>query len=348
MDQFFLQECREPCFLLDEALHICKANAAGEALHCSEQTFAALLRPEEYARLREGLSVPLYWSRSPRIYQGWITPSGSARYLILHESAQTDSSYVRVLQNQLQDLQSLLASIPVIRLSVEDDSDGAPLLESAARRCYSLLRSTVSRLWCIRLSEGPIPLLDAVDVTRLLQVLCTAVNEFTGQPIITFSKNADRPLPVRTDLQLLEQIFLHLLQNGVLYAADVPDITVTVTCDDTHALVRITDRGKGMQPQVLAHAFEANMSCDPYCDTDRPTGDGLGLFLVRQGLRAMGGECVLESAFGSGTQLSVMLPLADEGLPLIKSRVADYLVDPYSCIYQHFIPLNYWPDIPQA
>lgn len=343
MNPFFLQECLEPCFMLDETLRILESNAAGEALHCGELTFAELLQPEGLARLQEGHSVPLFWSRGPHIYQGQITPCGHVRYLILYESAQAGSSYVRTLQNQLRDLQSILASIPVIRLSMEDDSDGASLLDSAARRCYSLLRSTVSHLWCVRLAEGNIPLLDTVDITLLLQVLCSAVNEFTGQQIITFSPDTDQPLRVRTDRQLLEQIFLHLLQNSVLYAADEPDITVTVCHSGSHALVRIADRGKGMQPQVLAHAFEANMSCDPYCDTDRPTGDGMGLYLVRQGLRAMNGECAIESEFGSGTQISVMLPLAEKDAPLVKSSVGNYLIDPFSCIHQHFVPLGYWP-----
>ena len=344
MDQFILQECREPCFLLDEELRICDTNAAGEALRCKEHTFVGLLRPEEYARLREGRSVPLYWSRTPQVYQGWITPAGSVRYLILHEASETSSEYNHLLENQIRELQGLLTSFPVIRLSVEDDSDGAPLLESDRRRCYGLLRSAVSHVWCVRLAEGSIPLLDLVEVDELVQVLCSAVNEFTGEQFITFLQGPEQHLRVRADRQLLEQVLLHLLQNSFLYASDEPEVTVSVSCNGDHVLIRITDRGKGMKPQVLAHAFEADMSCDPYCDTDRPTGDGLGLFLVRQGLRAMGGECAVESEFGSGTQLTVSLPLTEENGASVKTRIGNYLGDQHCCLYQHFAPLGYWPD----
>jgi signal transduction histidine kinase len=122
-------------------------------------------------------------------------------------------------------------------------------------------------------------------------------------------------------------------------------VTVRLQRTKTRAVVHVADTGKGIRPQAVPHVFDAYYSCDPYGDTDERPGDGLGLYLVRQGLRAMGGECAMESEFGRGTQLSFALPLAEEQQTAVHARLAEYLLDRFSCAYIHFCPLGarLWP-----
>jgi two-component system sensor histidine kinase FlrB len=68
-------------------------------------------------------------------------------------------------------------------------------------------------------------------------------------------------------------------------------------------LVRVSDSGPGMAPEVQARLFE------PFFTT-RADGTGLGLAIVRSVVHAHGGEVAVESAPGRGAVFTVRLPLA--------------------------------------
>ncbi len=71
--------------------------------------------------------------------------------------------------------------------------------------------------------------------------------------------------------------------------------------------ISVTDRGRGMPPQILARAFE------PFFTTKPPgKGSGLGLSQVYGFARQSGGIATLRSAPGEGTCAAILLPRAAE------------------------------------
>jgi signal transduction histidine kinase len=71
------------------------------------------------------------------------------------------------------------------------------------------------------------------------------------------------------------------------------------------AAVALSDSGHGMEPQVLRHVFE------PFFTTkDAGTGTGLGLSVIQDLVRAIGGDIGVESAPGRGATFVLRLPLA--------------------------------------
>ena len=71
--------------------------------------------------------------------------------------------------------------------------------------------------------------------------------------------------------------------------------------------ISVTDRGRGMTPQILARAFE------PFFTTKPPgKGSGLGLAQVYGFARQSGGIVTLRSAPGEGTCAAILLPRAAE------------------------------------
>jgi signal transduction histidine kinase len=67
---------------------------------------------------------------------------------------------------------------------------------------------------------------------------------------------------------------------------------------------RVDDDGPGMSSAVQARLGE------PFFTT-KPHGRGLGLFLVRQFVEQVGGRLLIESAEGSGTHVTMVLPNAE-------------------------------------
>ncbi|MCR9243756.1 MAG: ATP-binding protein [bacterium] len=71
-----------------------------------------------------------------------------------------------------------------------------------------------------------------------------------------------------------------------------------------HVLVRVTDTGAGIAPELQERVFE------PYVSTKK-AGTGLGLATVRRVVAEHGGTLSMESEIGKGTQFTMTLPLQD-------------------------------------
>jgi signal transduction histidine kinase len=88
--------------------------------------------------------------------------------------------------------------------------------------------------------------------------------------------------------------------------ADLPTVTVQTTRRGNLLRVTIRDQGTGIAADDLAHIF------DPYFTTRR-AGTGLGLPISRNIIEGLGGSIRVRSSLGSGTEISVDLPLTPPG-----------------------------------
>jgi len=89
-----------------------------------------------------------------------------------------------------------------------------------------------------------------------------------------------------------------------------------------HAALEVVDDGEGMTPEVMAHA------CEPFFTTRGRAGhDGLGLTLVHNMLRQVGGTLGLSSD-DRGSTVTVYFPLAQSTLAASEAPVADSLHTP--------------------
>jgi two-component system, sensor histidine kinase RegB len=106
----------------------------------------------------------------------------------------------------------------------------------------------------------------------------------------------------------LAETLRNLMKNAV--QASPPDTSVVLRASVEEGRVRATvsDRGKGMPPDVLARVGE------PFFTTKVPgEGMGLGLFLTRALAEQLGGEFRITSAPGVGTEATIELPATQAG-----------------------------------
>jgi signal transduction histidine kinase len=105
----------------------------------------------------------------------------------------------------------------------------------------------------------------------------------------------------------LGHVFVSLLVNAAqaLPDGDRGGNAVAVELDTTEAgwaRVAIADTGVGIHPDVLPLIFE------PLFSTKRGAGTGIGLAIVREIVRGLGGRLSVESALGGGTMFILELP----------------------------------------
>jgi PAS domain S-box-containing protein len=117
---------------------------------------------------------------------------------------------------------------------------------------------------------------------------------------------------VRADREKLTQIVLNLVDNAVKFSPTGGRIAVTARRRSDTAEIRIVDEGIGIartdQQRIFTKFYRAEDAA-----RHSPQGTGLGLFLARGLLAAMGGRIWVESKEGEGSTFVFELPVAKDG-----------------------------------
>ena len=109
------------------------------------------------------------------------------------------------------------------------------------------------------------------------------------------------------DIDFLREIVNNLVENAIKYTASGGGIWVNVRGDDDRVLINVTDTGIGISPDDLKHVFQKFYRADN-SQTRTVGGNGLGLYLVKQRVEAMGGKVWVESSFGEGSTFYLSFP----------------------------------------
>ena len=109
------------------------------------------------------------------------------------------------------------------------------------------------------------------------------------------------------DLDFMREILDNLIENAIKYTPDGGEIWVNARGDGDKVLINVTDTGIGISPEDAAHVFQKFYRVDN-SQTRAIGGTGLGLYLVKQRVEALGGRVWVESAFGEGSTFFVSLP----------------------------------------
>lgn len=106
---------------------------------------------------------------------------------------------------------------------------------------------------------------------------------------------------VPADWDHLQAAIVNLLRNAKEATPAGGEVLVSTAREGGAVLVRVTDTGAGIPPEMQPQVFE------PYFSTKK-TGTGLGLPTARRVAAEHGGSLTLQSEVGKGTQFTLRLP----------------------------------------
>lgn len=109
------------------------------------------------------------------------------------------------------------------------------------------------------------------------------------------------------DPNFMREIMDNLIDNALKYTPEGGSVYVNVRGDGDRILINVTDTGIGISADDLGHIFQKFYRADN-SDTRTIGGTGLGLYITKQRVEAMGGKIWAESAFGEGSTFYVSLP----------------------------------------
>lgn len=132
------------------------------------------------------------------------------------------------------------------------------------------------------------------------------------QQRVDLANEIPRDLPkALVDADRLEQVLANLVSNALKFTKPKGKIAIGARAVEGRIEMYVGDTGKGMAPEDAAQLFTRFGQVDVGAQKDEHIqGTGLGLFIVKQTVEAMGGRVRVESALGRGTRFTLELPPA--------------------------------------
>ncbi len=203
-------------------------------------------------------------------------------------------------------------------LSAKFNQEAAPEIHELLEDAYSAAREAAEltqRLLAVSRRQALKP--DYIGLDKIVQNLKKFLRRILGEQFELIVNTPDEFLTVFADPSRLENVLLNLIINardampkGGTLTIDIyrkiiaaTEISASDLLPGSYVVMRITDSGSGMSPEVLSRAIE------PFFTTKTSgKGTGLGLSMAYSYAKQSGGELRLKSKPGVGTTVSLLLP----------------------------------------
>jgi two-component system, NarL family, sensor histidine kinase BarA len=170
------------------------------------------------------------------------------------------------------------------------------------------------------------------DIGAVVMTQCDLVRPLAEKKHIELDCEIAQDLPpILQDRGKIEQILNNLLSNAVKFTPDGGRIHVTCRQDRRGDLrLIVADTGVGIsesEQQVVFEKFRQGASVLAGGDAMKReySGSGLGLSIVRELARLLGGDVTLESELGRGSEFTVIMPWSVAELGAADSPAAEEL-----------------------
>jgi signal transduction histidine kinase len=148
-----------------------------------------------------------------------------------------------------------------------------------------------------------------VDLNALAEDTAREMRLLAEPRDISIEVEADGSTVVSGDPLRLRELITILLDNSLKYSDDGASVRVRVSPDGARALLSVSDTGRGIPEEALPQIFERFYRADKARSREMG-GSGLGLSIARWIADVHKGTIGIESTPGSGTTVTVGLPLA--------------------------------------
>jgi two-component system sensor histidine kinase ArlS len=144
----------------------------------------------------------------------------------------------------------------------------------------------------------------SVDIVALCQTISRQLQVVHNRSIQIHTSSPS--LFINGDELKLKQVMIIFVDNAIKYSKD--DIHIFIEKDDRNAILRVKDRGIGIQAEEIENIFERFYRVDKV--RSRETGGtGLGLSIAKNILNLHNGSIKIHSEVNIGTEIEIELPL---------------------------------------
>jgi PAS domain S-box-containing protein len=219
--------------------------------------------------------------------------------------------FLATLAHELRNpLAPIRTGLQVLARGPADASASIAIREMMERQLSQLVRLIDDLLDVSRISSGKLVLQRGrVDLRNAIELALEASSPFVEAG--HHALRADWPeeaVWVNGDTSRLAQVVSNLINNAAKYTPDGGNIVLSLDREGDVALIRVSDNGAGIPPEMLTEVFE--MFTQVNRTLDRAQGGlGIGLTLVRRLVELHGGRVsALSAGLGEGSSFTIRLP----------------------------------------
>jgi signal transduction histidine kinase len=149
---------------------------------------------------------------------------------------------------------------------------------------------------------------ETTDLSDRVREVCTQMETLAELRRLRLSVEISSPALVRLPAEACDTLLTNLIMNSLQHTPEGGIVWVRVRAVGSTAVLEIEDTGIGIATQELPHLFERFYRGDA-SRSRRTGGTGLGLAICKAITESCGGSIGVHSEAGSGTRVTVKLPL---------------------------------------
>jgi PAS domain S-box-containing protein len=207
------------------------------------------------------------------------------------------------IRSHSANLQGLLEAI-----ESSDSEEEREELWTYLQQVSSGLESTIKHLNEIiainrNLNKSKVQLSLQQELHKITAILSSEIQNLKARIVFDFPEDT-KVLAVHA---YLESVLLNLMSNALRYRHPdrIPEIHVSHRIKGEHHSIKVRDNGLGIDlKRHRKRLFQLYQTFH-----DHPESRGLGLYILKNQLEAMGGEVKVNSTLGEGTEFEILLPL---------------------------------------
>ena len=219
--------------------------------------------------------------------------------------------------------------IAVIRQSTEPLRRALPEDDVRCHRALAMIEKSVDKLdglvsFSRRMDEAAADLLEPprrkVNLSALVERMANSYTGLLSERRLHMRSSIQPGVVVRASEDLLETVVENIVENAVSFSPSDSVVSVRLARNGTTAELTVEDEGPGVDPGNMPRIFERYFSqreigrgmpeADPTGQTAEGTHFGIGLWIVRRNIEAIGGKVLAENRGDrSGFRMRIVLPL---------------------------------------
>jgi signal transduction histidine kinase/CheY-like chemotaxis protein len=224
----------------------------------------------------------------------------------LERASRAKDEFLAMLGHELRNPLAPIAS--AVELMKSKDGGSSRERDTIERQLQHVVRLVDDLLDVSRITRGKIDLQkQVVDVSEAIADAVESAAPLIERRAHRLVRSVDEGLYVHADQARLSQVMVNLLTNAARYTQPGGEIRVSARAEAERVVIRVTDTGIGMEPDLVARVF------DLFVQGSRPPdrtegGLGLGLALVKNIVALHGGTVAAHSdGPGAGSAFTVSL-----------------------------------------
>jgi PAS domain S-box-containing protein len=239
------------------------------------------------------------------------------------EANRAKDEFLATLSHELRNpLGAIANAVAALDRRGAQEATGARLRQIIHRQTHHLTRLVDDLLDVARATAGKIALnRQPLDLSEVAGACVRSVREggHGREQRLTFRAES---VIVSADATRLAQVVTNMLENAIKFTPPGGSVDIDVLREGQDAVLRVTDTGVGISPEMLPRVFELFAQAEQ--PMDRSVGGlGIGLTLSRRLVEMHGGTIVASSeGAGRGAQFTVRLPVEAGRAPVPQSPAA--------------------------